>query len=177
MANALPTARQSRKDVEKENSLKLIIDEQRRDYDYLLSIYDRTRATENILLTAGFGVLAYLYYAAPQGSRLSIVERLFMPHEDYGKVIYVIAASFFAYGILKLIFTVFGDNPWETAYETSKASYSHQQIDTLEYIKDRYDICHRLNGKAYYDRKKQLIFLFYTILLSAIILVVIKTLR
>jgi len=158
-------------------SLELIVVEQRRDYDYLVHIYNRTRATEGLLLTAVFGVVAYLYYKAPVGSRTSIVDRLFIPHEDYGKVIYFIAAGFFVYGIFKLMLTVFGYNPWKTAYEREKTDYSYNQMKTLEYVKKRYDVCLEFNGRKYAERKKELIFLFYCILISAIILIVIKTLN
>jgi hypothetical protein len=163
--------------TEKIESLKLIVEEQRIDYSYLLHIYNRTRATENILLTAAFGIIAYLYHPTSDGSRTSIAERLFLPAEDYGRVIYFIAAAFFFYAVLKLTLTVFGDNPWETAYETPKDNYTHRHVDTLEYVKERYDTCQKINSKNYMDRKKQLVFLFYCILLSAIILIVIKTLK
>lgn len=162
---------------EHKESLRVVIEEQKRDYDYLKSIYDRTRATESILLTAAFGIIAYLYYTAPLGSKSSIAERLFIPTEDYGKVIYFIAAGFFAYGLFKLMLTVFGHNPWMTAYESTKTDYSHDELETLQYVKGRYDICHAFNHDKYKKRKKQLIFLFYTILISAIILIVIKTLK
>lgn len=166
------------KTLEKIASLSAIIDEQHRDYNYLLHIYNRTRATENVLLTASFGVIAYLYYGISNGNaKESIAQRFFFPQQDYGKVIYVIAASFFAYAVLKLILTVFGNNPWETAYETPKNDYTHRHVDTLEYIKKRYDDCWKTNSKNYMERKKELVFLFYSILLSAIILIVIKTLK
>ncbi len=157
-------------------SLELIIQEQRRDYDYLTSIYDRMRATENVLLTASFGIVTYLYYRAPAGSKSSIADRVFFPQEDYGKVIYIIAAGFFVFGIFKLMITVFGYNPWQTAYEREK-TFSHNRLETLEYVKNRYDICLESNGKNYAKRKRELIFLFYCMLISAIILVVIKTLN
>ncbi len=76
-----------------DESLQLVIDEQRRDYDYLLRIYERAGAKENALLAATFGVIAYLYYTAPVGSKTGIAQRLFVPTEDYGKVIYFIAAG------------------------------------------------------------------------------------
>lgn len=162
---------------EEVESLKLLIEEQRRDYDYLQSIYDRTRATEGVLLTAAFGIVAYLYYNAPLGGKISIAERLFIPAEDYGKVIYFIAAGFFVYGLFKLMLTVFGNNPWMTAYESAKTNYSYDHLETLRYIKERYEACHQFNGDKYAKRKKELVFLFYCILVSAIILIVIKTLK
>lgn len=140
-------------------------------------IFIRLRATENVLLTAAFDIIVYLYHPTSDGSRTSIAERLFLPAEDYGKVIYFIAAAFLFYAVLKLTLTVFGDNPWETAYETPKDNYTHRHLDTLEYMKERHDICQKTNSKNYMDRKKQLVFLFYCILLSAIILIVIKTLK
>lgn len=159
------------------DSLKIIIEEQRRDYDYLLHIYNRMRATESILLTATFGVLAYLYYSAPIATKLPISQRLFLPAEDYGRFIYFAAASFFAYGLLKLMLNVFGDNPWETTYEIPKNDYSNKPIETLTYIKKRHDECIEVNGAAYEKRRKELKFLFYCILISAIILIAIKTLN
>lgn len=174
---ATPHATNADQDNNEIESLKLIIDEQRRDYDYLRHIYDRLRSTESILLTAAFGIIAYLYYTAPAGSKTSIAQRLFVPTEDYGKVIYFMAAGFFIFGIFKLIFNVFGNNPWQTAYETPKTDYSYKHIDTLRYVKKRYDECFEYNSVAYIKRKKELVFLFYSILISAIILIVIKTLK
>lgn len=160
--------------TEKEESLRIIIDEQRRDYDYLLHIYNRMRATESILLTATFGILAYLYYAGDKNA--GIMERLFVPSEDYGMVIYTIAAAFFTYGLLKLMMTVFGKNWWMTAYETSKECYEYTTLETLLYVKKRYDACAEFNGRKYSERKENLTNLFYYILISAIILIIIKTL-
>lgn len=162
--------------AKKEEGLKAIVEEQRRDYDYLLRIYDRAGAKENVLLTAIFGIIAYLYYAGPEGAH-GIKERLFIPQEEYGVVIYVIAAGFFVYGLFKLMFNVFGDNPWETAYESSKTDHTYDSEKTLLYVKKRYDTIKKTNLKSYNIRRKDLRFCFYTILVSAIILIVIKTLQ
>lgn len=162
--------------VTKDDSLKVIIEEQHRDYDYLLHIYNRLRATESVLLTATFGIIAYLYYGAPADGKTNIAQRLFLPPQDYGKVIYFMAAAFFFYGLIRLMLNVFGDNPWETVYESSKNDYTFDHIGTLEYVKKRYDECHEFNGSQYLKRKKELTFLFFSILISATILIVIKTL-
>jgi hypothetical protein len=159
------------------DSLKTIVEEQRRDYDYLLRIYERAGAKENVLLTATFGILAYLYYTGPDGETTSIAQRLFVPTEDYGLVIYVIAAAFFVYGLFKLMFNVFGGNVWETAYESTKTDHRDDSTETLRYFKKRYDKCHTTNLNSYQKRIKDLRFCFYCILLSAIILIVIKTLK
>jgi hypothetical protein len=165
--------------TEKVESLKMIVDEQRRDYDYLLKIYERAGTKENALLTATFAVIAYLYYTAPDGThgKTSIAERLFFPTQDYGKVIYIMAAALFVFSLYKLVFNVFGDNVWHTAYQTPKTDYSYNSLDTLKYFKKRYDTCHKMNLKQYITRKKDLTFCFYGITISAIILIAIKTLK
>lgn len=161
-----------------EASLMLIIEEQRRNSDYLLHIFDRMRATENVLLTSAYGILTFLYYSVATSDASTMAERLFFPEQDYGKVIYIIAAAFFFYGLIKLTLIVFGKNPWETSYESKKKDYTHEQpLTTLTYIKDRYDSCTKINGIEYNKRKDNLNFLFYCILLSGIILVVMKTLQ
>lgn len=162
----------SRKD-DKAESLRHIIEEQKRDYDYLLHIYNRMRSTEGLLLTATFGIVAYLY----TGVSGSLATRLSIPSQEYGKIIYIIAGGFFLYGLIKLMINVFGRNPWETAYESHKTNYSNEPLETLEYIKDRYDKCQERNGAQYNKRKDELGFLFYCILISAIILIVTKTLN
>lgn len=164
-------------DINKQDSLKFIIQEQHRDYDYLLRIYERAGAKENVLLTATFGIVAYLYYIAPTQGKLSIVQRLSIPSQDYGKVIYIMAAAFFVAALLKLVLNVFGNNLWMTAYETDKNDYTYKQTETLEYTKGRYDKCHEYNLKSYMKRKTDLSLCFYTILISATILIVIKTLK
>jgi len=164
----------------KENSsdnLQLIIEEQRRDYDYLLKIFERAGAKENVLLTATFAILAYLYYTPPLEGKVGIMERLFVPTQDYGVVIYVIAACFFFFGLFKLMLSVFGDSVWETAYETYKVDYSNHSRGVAKYIKERYDVAHAINLNSYIKRKMNLRLCFYCILISAIILIVIKTLK
>jgi hypothetical protein len=164
-------------DEEKIESLKLIIEEQKQDCSYLLHIYNRMRAAEGLLLTATFGIVAYLYHRSDgQTSKTSIADRLFFPHEDYGKIIYLMAAAFFIYGLVRLMLRVFGKQPWMTTYEIPKDNYSYKTLDVLEYYKKRHDECLNFNGEKYYKRKEELNFLFYSILVSAIILIVIKTL-
>lgn len=161
---------------EKTEPLKLILEEQRRDLDYLLHIYDRMRATEALLLTAGLGVLVYLYSKTTEGLPNTLKERMFFPTEDYGKVIYVIAAAFFFYGLIKLMLNVCGNNWWDTAYESAKDNYGNTSTGTLNYFKKRYDEIIKLNSERYGKRKKELTLLFFCILISAIILIVIKSL-
>lgn len=75
---------------EDDRALHLIIEEQRRDYDYLLKIYDRAGAKNNVLLAAGYGIVVYLYSKCPNptdGRSVGIVDRLFVPAQDYGLVI------------------------------------------------------------------------------------------
>lgn len=158
-------------------SLKLIVEEQKRDSDYLLHIFDRLRAAESVLLAATFATLAYLYYSAPGEGKVNFFDRLFVPGEDYGKVIYFMAAGFFLYGLFKLMLNVFGKNPWSTAYEPEKTDYGKTPLETVQYIKARYDTCTEFNGGHYNRRRNELTFLFFCILTSAIILVVVKTLN
>lgn len=163
---------------EKVKSLKIVVHEQKKDYDYLLHIYNRTRATESILLTAVFAVLAFLFHDTPTGPNVSISKVLFMPPQAYGKVIYTMAALAFLYGVIRLTLIVFGKNPWETAYDVSyKCDYDSNELSVLEHFKKRYDECHEFNLDKYEKRKEELKILFYCILLSAIILIVIKTLN
>jgi hypothetical protein len=172
------TTRDTHKESGEKEALRLIINEQKRECSYLLHIYNRARAIEGLLLTATFGILAYLY-SNPNpdaGSKTNISHRLFVPTEDYGKVIYFMAAAFFANGLLKLMLKVFGKHPWKTTYEMCKDNYKYDSVTTLKYYKDRYDECLRFNGEKYNRRKEELNFLFYSILISAIILIVIKTL-
>jgi len=165
------------KPLEDVESLRLVIEEQRRDNDYLQHIYNRMRATESILLTFAFGITAYLYSNPPDGEKVGIAKRLFVPTEDYGKVIYFMAAGFFLFGVIKLMLNVFGNNPWQTSYESYKEVYNTEHEGVLKYIKKRYDTCQEYNSRAYAKRKNDLSFLFFCIVISAIILIVIKTLR
>lgn len=156
-------------------SIKLVVAEQKRDNDYLLHIYNRLRAIEGLLLTASFGIIVYLYSGETNGG--GIIDRLSVPSEDYGMLIYIVAASFFIYGVFKLMNKVFGKNPWMTAYERDKVDYRYSDsLHTIKYIKERYEKCFDYNCNKYNNRKEELLFLFYCILISAIVLVVIKTL-
>ena len=158
-----------------DNSLKLIIEEQRHNHDYLLRIYERAGSKENVLLTAAFGILIYLY-SSPSNSDGGIMARLSIPTEDYGIVIYVIAVGFFIFGLFRLMLSVFGDSIWETPYETSKKDYLPTANENLKYIKKRHDESMLTNRESYDKRKNNLRLCFFSILISAIILIVIKTL-
>lgn len=176
MPTVRPALSKSTASQEKIEALNLIIDAQKEDYNYLLHIFNRMRATEGLLLTAGFGIAAYLYSSGPSGTSANLIERLFFPTEDYGQIIYLIAMAFFAYGMYELMSKVFGKNHWMTVYESVKDNYSFRHLDTLEYFKQRYDKCSEHNAKRYFERKEGLSSLFYRVLVSAIILIVIKTL-
>jgi hypothetical protein len=159
-------------------ALKIVVQEQKRDYDYLLHIYNRTRATEGLLLTATFGIIAYLFSKTPTGPHVSLSKVLFIPPQAYGKVIYIMAAVAFLYGSVRLTLIVFGNNPWETAYDISyKCDFEYNELSTLEHFKKRYDDCHEFNLDKYARRKSELKFLFYCVLITAIILIVIKVLK
>lgn len=156
-------------------STMMVVVEQKRDYDYLLHIYNRLRATEGLLLTASFGIIVYLYNGGPNDG--GIIERLSIPDQDYGRIIYFAAVSFFAYGVFKLMKSVFGNNPWMTAYQREKVDYRYSnKLHTIKYVKKRYEECFDYNFSKYNNRRDELLFLFYSILISAIILIVIKTL-
>lgn len=161
--------------VNKSQSLDVILEEQRRDQDYLLHIYNRMRAGQNILLIASFGVLTYLSSALTAADK-SLAERFFFPDEDYGRVIYVIAAGFFLFGVIKLMVNVFGKHPWTTAYESQKDNYTHDPVDTKQYFKERNDKTVATNGQSYFKHRDELTYLFYSITVSAIILIIMKTL-
>lgn len=173
--------RQNYNPQDKEESLRLITDEQRQDYGYILHIYDRLRATESFLLTAAFGVIAYLYY--PVGDCIchkdncSLAQQFFFPNEHYGQIIYLVAIAFFVYSVVKLMLNVFSENPWVTAYESTKTDYKYTCLDTLIYIKKRYDTCNKANTNTCIKRKRELKFLFFCIVISATILVIIKSLN
>lgn len=162
--------------VNKSESLDIILEQQQRDSDYLLHIYNRMRAGQSILLTASLAVIVYLYSVPAGSAKASIIERFFVPHQDYGKVIYFIAAGFFLYGVIKLMINVFGLHPWTTAYQTTKDNYTYDVVETKVHFKKRNDMCIKKNGASYFKHKKELTYLFYSITISAIILVVIKSL-
>lgn len=161
--------------VNKNESLDTILAEQRRDQDYLLHIYNRMRAGQNILLAASFGVLVYLSSALNLADK-SLAERLFFPDEDYGKVIYVLASGFFLFGVIKLMINVFGKHPWSTSYVAEKDGYDHDPVNTKQYFKERNDSVTLKNAKSYFQHHDELTYLFYSISVSAIILIVMKTL-
>lgn len=156
-------------------SLDVVIEEQRRDQDYLLHIYNRMRAGQNILLAAAIGVLTYL--SSGLGIEdASLSEKFFFPNEDYGKVIYILAAGFFLFGIIKLMIVVFGTHPWTTAYEEDRKEYYEGPIEVKKHFIKRNDAASNRNAKSYFKNRDELTYLFYSVTISAIILIVIKTL-
>jgi hypothetical protein len=156
-------------------SLDIILTEQRRDQDYLLHIYNRMRAGQNILLAAAIGVLTYLSSGLVSKDEL-LSEKFFFPDQDYGKVIYVLAAGFFLFGIIKLMINVFGVHPWTTSYDEDQKEYNEDSETVKLYFIKKNDEASGKNGHSYFKHRAELTYLFYSITISAIILLVIKTL-
>lgn len=154
--------------------LEKVIEEQRRDYDFLENAYVRVNTKVITFLAASLGLLGYLYVS--DGTAKSLQEKMFIPTAPYGIVIYAVALGLFIAGIAALLYAL-RPGKWSTAYEMDYTdcnnydSYEHY----LEYLKRRYDKCSLINCATYNKKQNVLNFAFVPLLLGGILLLVLKT--
>lgn len=160
--------------IQKIKCLELTIEEQRRDHDFLDRAYGRVNTKIITFLAATLGLLGYLYVS--DSSAKSLKDKMFIPDEAYGVVIYAVAFGLFLTGIAALLYAL-RPGKWSTAYEVdyvdpnNNCNYEHH----LQYMKNRYDKCAQTNGASYVKKQKLLDFSFIPLLLGGILLLILKT--
>jgi hypothetical protein len=74
-------------------ALELAIEEQRRDYDCLNGLYDHAKVKNFTFLAAALALLGYLYTGSSNGTE-SLEDKLFIPDEPYGVILYAFGLFF-----------------------------------------------------------------------------------
>lgn len=169
-----PTPRTSLKDDYTE-SLELVLQEQRLDYDAVDKMYEGAKVKNLTFLGAIFATLVFLYDSADQN--LPLHERLFIPAEYYGIAVYVLAilALFFALGVL---LWALKPRPWQTAYEKEHSNFikEHNYVQYLEHLTAKYESIILTNAQSYNHKQDLLNISLLPMIAGAIILLLLKTL-
>ena len=168
--------------TKKENkirSLELLVKEQRRDYDMVNSMYETARAKNYTFIAVILGLLTFLYTTnlptPEKGQEISIKQRLFIPNEAYGIVIYAVAVLLILFAMRSLVMALQA-RPWKTAYDDDHEDKTNDYIQYLEHVKKCYDICSETNSKSYKDKVSLVDGSLWPLLIGGILLVVLKTL-
>lgn len=154
-------------------SLELAVEEQRRDWDALNQAYEAAKRKNITFLAAAFALLGYLYGSNIQPHE-SIRERLFMPHEAYGIIVYALAAGLFLFGIATLMLAL-RSKGWSTAYEDDQEDdllTSYEKY--LRYMNKRYLKCSNNNRNSYNAKYILLEMSFLPLVMGGILLLILK---
>lgn len=156
---------------DKIRSLELAIEEQRRDYDQVDTMYESARSKNYSMIAVVLGLLAYLYTANGDGT---LQERLFIPNEHYGIIFYAISVALIIYGMGKLV-KALKSRPWSTAYDNDQDEDKMKNYEKyLEYVRKRYLKCSETNSKSYREKQELLDDALWPLLIGAIMLVLLK---
>ena len=154
-------------------SLELAVVEQRRDWDALNQAYESAKRKNISFLAAAFALLGYLYGSNIQPHK-SIRERLFIPHEAYGIIIYGLAAALYLFAIAALMMAL-RSNGWLTAYENEQEDELLEDYEKyLKYMQKRCLKCSDNNLSSYNAKYSWLEMSFLPLLLGGILLLVLK---
>jgi hypothetical protein len=152
--------------------LELGLEEQRRDYDVLNAAYETARVKNITFLAAALALLAFLY-ANNKGSTLR--EKLFIPHESYGVIIYALSFGTFVFSVAVLLMAL-KPQRWSTAFENNQEdSVAQDHEEYLVYMKRRYIACSNVNSGSYAKKQGLLDLSLIPLIAGGIILLVLKT--
>lgn len=152
--------------------LMLAIDEQRRVYDMLATLWAQLRVKCFTFLGGGLTALTFLYASTNNK------DQLFIPNETYGQILYFAALGVTIFGLVSL-FLAIKPSHWEfptEKHDLLKLHYATQR-SYLEYTKDRYITCYDVNSKAYEYKQRLFNLGLYPLIFGVIILIVLKLFR
>jgi hypothetical protein len=160
---------------ERIRSLELAIEEQRRDYDVISNLYSQAKNKNVTFLAAALALLTYLYGSVNDG--ITLAEKLFIPKEPYGAVIYFLSLTMFLVAIALQLFAL-KPRQWLTAYDNDQEKNLLDNYEEyLVYIQDCYLKCSRVNCASYAKKQILLDMSFNMMLMSGTILLLLKIFR
>jgi len=157
-------------------SLKLRLEEERRDLDMLNEMY-RTIKVKNItFLAAALALLGYLYTSTPEGgSSANLKDKLFIPDEPYGVIIYAFSLGVFLISIAILLFAL-KPRTWSTPHDEEQEECVSEDYERyLEYMHRRSLRCIKINSSSYSKVQALLDISFLPLVLGGIMLLILKT--
>jgi len=155
-------------------SLELGIEEQRRDHEVFNTLYAQAKTKNFTFLAAALALLGFLYGATPEGAK-TLSEKLFIPQEPYGVIIYFLSLAAFLGSIGALLYALRAQ-PWSTAYDNNQEDCIADDYERyLEYMKKCYLASSAINMSSYKRKQNMLDMTFMPLLAGGILLLVLKT--
>jgi hypothetical protein len=153
--------------------LELKLAEQRNDYDFLEKAYESTKVKNITFLAAGLALLGYLYTTTNDGN---LKNKLFIPDQPYGVIIYAISAFLFLSALAALLYAL-RPRKWSTAYDDEQEEILAQQDYEfyLRYMSRRYARISKTNGASYKAKQVLLDMSLLPLVIGGILLLVLKT--
>lgn len=144
--------------------LRETITDLRRRYDAIYVMYSGIRSQTITFIGAGFTLLGYLYY--PTNTSCSnfqieknfeiLINRLFIPEEIYGKILYALAIFLIFTAMIRLLLSVRGFR-WEFSCHEEKfddIENKETNLSFLQYMRNSYLRVTKLNLSVYEIRHK-----------------------
>ena len=154
-------------------SLELALAEQRRDWDALNQAYEAAKRKNITFLAAAFALLGYLYASNIQPHE-SLKDKLFIPSEPYGVIIYALGAGLYLFAIAALMFAL-RSRSWSTAYENDQEDSRFDDYEKyLQYMQKRYLQCSHNNLSSYNAKYSLLEMSFLPLVLGGTLLLILK---
>lgn len=155
-------------------SLELALIEQRRDHDTLEQLYDGAKLRNITYLAAGLAVLGFLYGNSTD-KKITLAEKLFIPKEPYGVIMYFISLALFLFALCTLLFAL-KPQKWSTAYDDEQEDCMTDDYERyLKYMSKRYKRASRINGGSYARKQALLEMSFLPLIAGGILLLLLKT--
>lgn len=153
--------------------LELELEEQRHDYGATLRFYEQARVKNISFLAAALALLTYLYGTVPDG-HASLRQRLFIPIQPYGVIVYFIGLALFITAVVLLVYAL-RSRTWHTAYDNDQEECVTESYERyLQYMHKRYLTISRLNGATYAKKQGLLEMSLLPLLVGGIVLLVLK---
>jgi hypothetical protein len=159
---------------ERMRSLELGLEEQRRDHEVFSTLYAQAKTKNITFLAAALALLGFLYGTTPENAN-TLAEKLFIPQEPYGVIIYFLSLTAFLLSIGVLLFAL-RPQPWGTAYDNNQEDCIADDYERyLEYMKKCYLDASAMNIASYRRKQNLLNIAFMPLLTGGILLLLLKT--
>lgn len=155
-------------------SLELQLEEQRRDHDCIERLYESAKVRNITYLAAGLALLGYLYASTPE-SAVTLKDKLFIPDESYGVIIYALSLAIYLFALAVLLFAL-RPMSWSTAHDDEQEDcVTKDYVHYLKYMRRRYLRASKINTSSYGKKQAFLNLAFPPLVLGAILLLLLKT--
>ncbi|MDB5185996.1 MAG: hypothetical protein JWL85_519 [Candidatus Saccharibacteria bacterium] len=159
---------------ERIRSLELALEEQRRDHEVFARLYEEAKTKNFTFLAAALALLGFLYGVTPDTAH-TLAEKLFIPKEPYGVIIYFLSLAAFLGSIGALLFAL-KPLPWSTSYDNDQEEDLIKDYEGyLQYMKKCYLRASHINIKSYSKKQIMLNMSFIPLLVGGILLLLLKT--